>query len=155
MDGSVSPPKWDRADIFTLHRRVVGNYRAYIESFINIADDAIRGVVQQAFATGQLWPEPLLQMNPAFEETGTVESLMRAGNLHRDCSSIFKGYRLYVHHQQAIELGLGGKAFVVTSGSGDREGGGGAFRQSVPIIIRLLRGCLPSKRGNTRQASPN
>ena len=51
-------------DIFDLHREVVCDYRAYIESFINIADDGIRAVVQQAFADGQLWPEPLLQSNP-------------------------------------------------------------------------------------------
>jgi len=80
------------SDIFHLHREIVGDYREYIESFINIADPKVRSVVEEAFVKGQLWPEPLLQLNSAFDEAGTVESLGAAGKLHSHCAAIFSGF---------------------------------------------------------------
>ena len=142
------PPKGDHSDIFDLHREVVGDYRAYIESFVNIADERIRTVVQRAFANGQLWPEPLLQLNPAFEEAGTIESLVQAGQLHPDFSAIFSGYRLYLHQKRAITLGLAGKDFVVTSGTGS----GKSLTYIGTIFDELLRAGSPPPPGITAVA---
>lgn len=112
------PPKSGPTDIFDLHREIVRDYQAYIESFVQIADSRILQVVKEAFAKGQLWPAPLLQLNPAFEEAGTLDALVENGMLHPRCAGIFAGYRLYRHQQQAIELGIAGRDFVVTSGTG-------------------------------------
>ena len=105
-------------DIFDLHREIVGDYQGYIESFVQIADPRILQVVKEAFAKGQLWPEPLIQLNPAFDEVGPLDALVQSGMLHPQCAGIFAWYRLYKHQQQAIELGVAGKDFVVTSGTG-------------------------------------
>ena len=82
-------------DIFDLHGAIVRDYRAYIESFVTITDEAIRKVVQASFERGDLWPEPLLQLNPAFEEAGDLRELIQPDLLHADCEAIFTGYRLY------------------------------------------------------------
>jgi len=46
--------------IFKLHADMIEDYRSYIESFVNIADDDIRTEVETALSSGTLWPEPLL-----------------------------------------------------------------------------------------------
>lgn len=105
-------------NVFHTHSRIVEDYATYIRSFLNIADPAIRAVVEGELGKGKLWPEPLLQFNPAFEMAGSVADLSRDGTLHRDIADIFKGYSLYRHQVEAIELGTAGKDFIVTSGTG-------------------------------------
>jgi hypothetical protein len=60
-------------NVFGLHNRIVSDYSSYIKSFINIADPAISMKVQAALSEGTLWPDPLLQFNPAYEQAGTVK----------------------------------------------------------------------------------
>lgn len=105
-------------NVFDTHSRIVGDYASYIRSFLNIADDAIRAKVEEELAAGKLWPEPLLQFNPSFQMTGSVTELVRTCALHADIGDIFKGYTLYRHQSDAIRLGVAGKDFVVTSGTG-------------------------------------
>ena len=105
-------------NVFHTHSRIVEDYATYIRSFLNIADPAIRAVVEGELEKGKLWPEPLLQFNPAFEMAGSVADHSRAGTLHHDIADIFKGYSLYRHQVEAIELGTAGKDFIVTSGTG-------------------------------------
>lgn len=51
-------------DVLLTHKQVVEDYASYIQSFLNIADPAIRSTVENKLAEGRLWPEPLLQFNP-------------------------------------------------------------------------------------------
>lgn len=55
-------------DVFEVHAAVMKNYRSFIESFINIDDEAIRAKVASELSSGKLWPDPLIQFNPSFEE---------------------------------------------------------------------------------------
>jgi ATP-dependent helicase YprA (DUF1998 family) len=105
-------------NVFDTHTKIVGDYTSYIRSFINIADPAIRHKVDEALAEGKLWPEPLLQFNPAYELAGSVTEIAKTGLLHAAISDIFKGYSLYRHQLEAITLGTAGRDFVVTSGTG-------------------------------------
>src|SRR5262245_930335 len=105
-------------DVFQTHSRIVLDYENYIRSFLKIADPEIKQVVETELAKGKLWPEPLLQFNPAFEISGTVDDLVTKGTLHPDIRDIFKGYKLYRHQVEAIQLGTAGKDFIVTSGTG-------------------------------------
>jgi len=105
-------------NIFETHSGIVDDYERYIRSFINIADPDIEAKVTESLAEGKLWPKPLLQFNPAYEMAGPVEDAVAAGVMHGDVRHIFKGYDLYRHQRQAIELGTGGTDFVVTSGTG-------------------------------------
>ncbi len=72
--------KWEsdvvRTDIFKLHSLIVDDYRSYIQIFININDPEIREVVENDLSQGKLWPEPLIQFNPAFETYGEVPELI-------------------------------------------------------------------------------
>lgn len=105
-------------NVFQTHADIVGDYSSYIRSFISIADPEIRKVVNRELSRGKLWPEPLLQFNPAFEMFGSLEDLATSGTLHPDIRDIFKGYKLYHHQVEAIRLGTAGKDFIVTSGTG-------------------------------------
>jgi superfamily II DNA/RNA helicase len=105
-------------NVFKTHSKIVEDYASYISSFINIADKDIKAKVDEELNRGKLWPEPLLQFNPSFEIAGGIETLAKAGSIHPEIPKIFKGYSLYSHQVAAIELGLKGKDFVVTSGTG-------------------------------------
>jgi len=105
-------------NVFDAHSRIVEDYASYIRSFLNIDDSAILAVVENELAQGKLWPEPLLQFNPAFKTAGRVETLAASGMLHPAIGDIFTGYSLYAHQVDAIRLGTAGKDFVVTSGTG-------------------------------------
>ena len=105
-------------NVFDTHRQIVDDYAQYIRSFINISDPEIARTVEDSLSEGRLWPEPLLQFNPAYEQVGTIEEVIASGLLHDDVRHIFYGYSLYRHQYQAIKLGVGGTDFVVTSGTG-------------------------------------
>ena len=107
-------------NVFKTHKQVVDDYAQYIRSFINISDPEISRKVEDSLSEGRLWPQPLLQFNPAYEQadTDTVEEVIASGLLHDDFRHIFDGYSLYRHQCEAIQLGVGGSDFVVTSGTG-------------------------------------
>ncbi|KAF3462129.1 DEAD/DEAH box helicase [Ralstonia pseudosolanacearum] len=105
-------------DVLGTHARVVEDYAKYIRSFLNIADPSIEKKVEEKLSEGRLWPEPLLQFNPAFASAGTVAEVATNGVVHQDLASIFKGYSLYRHQIDAIQLGTADRDFIVTSGTG-------------------------------------
>ncbi len=105
-------------NVFDTHRLIVDDYAQYIRSFINISDREIAREVEDSLSKGRLWPQPLLHFNPAYEQVGTVEKAIASGLLHDDTRHIFAGYSLYRHQHQAIEFGVRGTDFVVTSGTG-------------------------------------
>ena len=105
-------------NIFAVHANVVNDYKSYITGFINIQDEAIRNTVEQELDAGKLWPEPLLQFNPAFKPGDSVEALCKAETLHPVVADIFHGYSLYEHQVAAIRKGSKREGFVVTSGTG-------------------------------------
>lgn len=105
-------------NVFETHRRIVDDYARYIRSFINIADPAIAKKVEEELAAGKLWPDPLLQFNPAYESAGAVGDVVASEGLNPRLTDIFKGFRLYRHQVDAIKLGAAGRDFVVTSGTG-------------------------------------
>ena len=128
-------------NIFDTHNKIVKDYSKYIRSFIKISDPQINQKVEESLSEGRLWPEPLLQFNPAYEQAGTIEDAVSSGLLHDDMQHIFAGYSLYRHQHQAIELGVRGNDFVVTSGTGS----GKSLTYIGTIINSLL--CKPASEG--------
>jgi superfamily II DNA/RNA helicase len=102
-------------DAFKLHSRVIENYRNYIKSFIDIKDKRIKQVVEEAFEDTGFLPEPLIQFNPSFDKGEKLDELE---GIHSELPAIFGDYKLYKHQVEAIKLGVQGKGFVVTSGTG-------------------------------------
>jgi superfamily II DNA/RNA helicase len=110
-------------NIFDLHDDILNDYKLYIDSFINIADNKILETVKKEFDSGNLYPEPLIQFNPSFESGGKVEDLVNEGILVKDFNDIFydnsgETWSIYKHQKEAIIKGNEGKGFVVTSGTG-------------------------------------
>ena len=105
-------------NIFDVRNQIINDYRSYIGSFVNIKDERIKNDVSQEMKKGVLCPEPLIQFNPSFKLDKSVDQLCQENILHPDLSKIFKGYDLYQHQVEALELGAKGENFVVTSGTG-------------------------------------
>ena len=82
-------------NVFEIHRQIVDDYSRYIRSFINISDPEIEQTVEESLSQGSLWPQPLLQFNPAYELVGKVEDVIASGLLHPDLRHIFKGYSCF------------------------------------------------------------
>lgn len=74
-------------DAFTLRQRVLDDYDAYVRSFLHIRDERIRAFVHRRLGEGVLWPESLLQLNPAYAPGPTVAQLVDEGLLHPLCVS--------------------------------------------------------------------
>ncbi|WP_040573817.1 DEAD/DEAH box helicase [Pontibacter sp. BAB1700] len=101
-----------------LHDTIVEDYKSYLKSFSNIKDTKLKELVDKSLIDGRYLPEPLLQFNPTFEKAKEINTLISEGVVHPDISKIFGSYRLYLHQEKAIRLGVSGKSFVVTSGTG-------------------------------------
>ena len=104
--------------IFDLHKSIISDYSGYIKSFINIKDDKIKAVVDKDLDEGRLWPDPLIQFNPTFEKGKSIDGLIAEGKVDSGLSKVFKGYKLFKHQVEAIEKGVAGESFIVTSGTG-------------------------------------
>lgn len=54
--------------IFQVHQRAIEEYRDYIRSFVQVADERLQAFVQAEVLGegGRLFPEPLLQLSPAY-----------------------------------------------------------------------------------------
>ena len=126
--------------IFDLRQSVIDEYSKYVQSFLSIADERVRAFIEESLLKNQaLWPDALLQLNPSYEMTLTIEDLVAKGKLHPLCGEIFRAdgaepIRLYRHQQEAIEKALNRKHFVVTSGTGS----GKTLTYFVPIFHAIL-----------------
>lgn len=101
-------------NILKFHSQLIKNYKSYIQSFLHIKDEKIRNFVDKEIHNNKLLPEPLVQFNPTFEKKNSLASL----GLHPELGSIFEGFELFRHQEEAILLGTSGEEFVVTSGTG-------------------------------------
>ncbi len=132
-------------DVFELHRDLVRDYASYTRSFIRIADERIHNAVDSEIERGLLWPDPLLQLNPAFEPGATIDQLVQQGLLHEECGRIFrvkrhendfgKPLRLHCHQEQAIKIASEGHSYVLTTGTGS----GKSLAYIVPAVDYVLR----------------
>lgn len=110
-------------NVFETHKNIIEEYSSYINSFISIKDPKIETIVNGELNSGKLWPEPLIQFNPSFENGITVEMLIQKSVLHPYMERIFSSdtgrtWELYQHQIDAIEIGAKGQGFIVTSGTG-------------------------------------
>ncbi len=78
-----------------MHKKLINNYKTYIQSFLNIKDPGILNFVDSKIQTNALWPEPLVQFNPTFEKGRQLSQLIGDGHLHAELGNIFNGYSQY------------------------------------------------------------
>jgi len=63
-------------DAFKTHSKVIDNYKDYLNSFLSISDDRIKGEVDKIIMGEGLIPEPLIQFNPSFQKGETLNALI-------------------------------------------------------------------------------
>jgi len=119
---------------------VIDNYHDYVCSFVRIADERIDAYVRARLDEGELWPEPLLQLNPAYPRTHSVRDLVEEGMLHPACADIFADrtgapFTLYHHQEEAIRLAGRREPYVLTTGTGS----GKSLTYFVPIVDAILK----------------
>ncbi len=112
---------------------------------MRIRDPLIQAYVQESLDSGTLWPDPLLQLNPAFEPGGTINGLVDSGVLHPECQRIFRLKRdvrdpgaslsLHRHQTEAVTIARTGANYVLTTGTGS----GKSLSYIVPIVDHVLR----------------
>ena len=125
-------------DIFRTHEDILRDYHEFIASFVHIKDEQIRRQVEQELSSGALWPEPLIQFNPAFEIDGSVHDVVQRLHLQPGLAAAFRDFTLYKHQVRALELGSRSQDFIVTSGTGS----GKSLTYISAILNDLLaRGC--------------
>lgn len=128
-------------DAFLTHQQVISSYREYLNSFINIADERIIQEVSLAFNSDGFIPEPLVQFNPSFKLGDSLADLKRNGEINENLEKAFGSFKLYKHQVEAIRVGLLGKGFVVTSGTGSGK--------SLTYLATIFNSIL--NQGNTKK----
>ena len=90
-------------DVFGLRDHVVHEYREYVESFIHIRDRRIERFVQDMLARGELWPDAVLQLNPAYELASSLGELAADSLIGKETARFFgPSIRLYLHQAEAV-----------------------------------------------------
>ncbi|GIV23759.1 MAG: DEAD/DEAH box helicase [Bacteroidia bacterium] len=127
--------------IVELQQRVIAEYSRFVSSFVQVADERLRAFVEDRLHRQQdLWPEPLVQLSPAYQREATVAELAQRGILHPETARIFcrpdgTSYRLYRHQVEALQHACAGQSFVLTSGTGS----GKSFAYFIPIVDAIVR----------------
>ncbi|MDZ7338049.1 MAG: DEAD/DEAH box helicase [candidate division KSB1 bacterium] len=128
-------------NIFHLHQAVLNDYRDFVRSFLLIADERARAFVEKVFhQDSAFWPEPLVQVSPAYATGSTVDQLADEGLIARETAQVFRNregrpFLLYRHQEEAVRKALRGESLVVTSGTGS----GKTLCYFLPIFDTLLR----------------
>jgi ATP-dependent helicase YprA (DUF1998 family) len=136
-------------NVFELREDVVNGYAEYVQSFIRINNPDIKRFVDEQFASGRLWPDPLVQINPFYQPGGSIAELVAAGTLHPECATIFRRrshdgdpgseLQLHNHQREAIDIARTGASYVLTTGTGS----GKSLTYFVPIVDHVLRNRRP------------
>lgn len=110
--------------ILDFHDSVLGEYSDFVRSFLHIADERVREFVDHELQHGRhLWPEPMVQISPAYARAADVDQLAQRGVLHPDTQATFRTssgepFVLYQHQVEAFERVSQRRSIVVTTGTG-------------------------------------
>lgn len=131
-------------DVFSLRDSIVGEYRKFATSFTTIHAEDIRAQVEDIYAEGRFWPDPLLQINPSYKHGLNLETLIANGALDPRTAEIFRAdgapLSLYKHQEHAVVLASQGESYVVTTGTGSGK--------SLCFFIPIVSAVLAEKRGS-------
>ena len=131
-------------NVFDFRDQLVSEYSTFSRSFSKIAASDISAKVEHEYSEGRYWPEPLIQINPNYRRSHTVQQLAAKGVLHSACGELFKAKKpegtpvdlfLYAHQMEALAKAEESKSYVVTTGTGS----GKSLSFFIPIIDRILK----------------
>lgn len=133
-------------DVFKLRDAVVDEYKRYVESFVRVFDPRVDDFVRGKLDDGELWPDAVLQLNPAYVARETLGELADAGVLRSETAQFFgRHIRLHAHQREAIEIAGRGEPYVLTTGTGS----GKSLTYLVPIYDAVMRD-EPGRPGGVR-----
>ena len=137
-------------DVFQFREQLVTEYEQFTRSFTRMRSDDVREVVDREYASQRYWPEPLIQINPTYRSGGTVDELVKGGQLSQECSAIFRLAKsassagvtlpLHQHQAEAISLALAGESYVLTTGTGSGK--------SLSYFIPVVDACLKARKAD-------
>ncbi len=131
-------------DAFGLRNTIIQRYDQYVKGFSVIRDPRIEQAVYHELDHGLLWPDPSVQVNPAFKRDRNVVDLVKAKSLHPTCERVFRSNKgrpdeaplnLYVHQTDALTIAQKGQHYVVTTGTGS----GKSLTYILPIVDHVLK----------------
>ena len=123
-------------DVFQLRQSVVDEYQDYVRSFVNVLDSRIEAFVGGKLDRGELWPDPVLQLNPAYVRAETLGELAAQGTIEDSTARFFdQGLRLYKHQRKALTAAQCGDNYIVTTGTGS----GKSLTYMLPIYDAIMK----------------
>lgn len=128
-------------NIFELDRALVDRYAAFARSFSAIKAPEIGAQVSALYEQGKFWPDPLITINPRFEQGKAIDELAADGVLDSALKDIFAigdprtPIRLHRHQERSVAKARNRESFVVTTGTGS----GKSLCFFVPIIDTIVR----------------
>ena len=84
-------------DIFQYRDDLIGDYSSYVKGFLEVQDTEVEQFITSRLDGGFLWPEPLVQLNPAFVQGPTIDELVDQKRLHATCREIFRRDKTVEH----------------------------------------------------------
>ena len=137
-------------NVFDLDGKLLGDYQRFARSFTQIRAADIRKGVDEIYRQNHFWPDPLISINPAFEDGVTVADLVTQGVLHPNTAKVFRidgePMRLRLHQQQAVSKAIQRTSFVVTTGTGS----GKSMCFFIPIVDAAIRARALGEEKRTR-----
>ena len=135
---------------FDFDRKLIDDYAAFSRSFTTIRSEDLKTQIDREYAQGEFWPDPLLSINPAYEQGHGVDQLSLDGVVTSQTADVFridgKPIRFHKHQDEAISNAKRGQSFVVTTGTGS----GKSLCFFVPIVDRAIRARLAGEKARTR-----
>ena len=124
---------------FDFDDHIVRRYARFSRSFSTIRADDLRNAIERQYDKGRFWPDPLLSLNPRYEQGPSTDDLVLSGDLCAETAGVFRfgpeALSLYRHQGQAIAKARAGHSFVVTTGTGS----GKSLCFFVPIVDAIIR----------------
>ncbi len=146
----MSATKSNNMDVFNLRDTVINEYKDFATSFTKIYSSDIKTQVDAIYAQNRFWPEPLIQVNPNYKRTTSIDEMVAKKVLHPLCEKIFvangKPLSLYKHQEQAVALAAQGESYVVTTGTGS----GKSLCFFIPLVNAILQEKDKDKTPKTR-----
>ena len=98
-------------DVFSLDGHLVEDYQRFARSFTTIRAEDIREQVDQIYATGKFWPEPIVSINPHFQLGDSMSKLVSEGTLNERTERVFRidsqPLTLFRHQPERQRAGIG------------------------------------------------
>lgn len=128
-------------NVFDLDNALLERYEAFARSFTEIRARDLKSAVDDVYASGKFWPEPLIGLNPQYKRCDDLGAIADRGEIDPALPNVFgmgrprKPITLFRHQEQSLVKAAQGKNYIVTTGTGS----GKSLCFFIPIIDRILK----------------